>query len=141
MLEASKETEKFGIFKTDSLSMNIGMVLNKEFVAIEIANDHCYDQEVFCEPKGNWDDCFSFHEVEFAAQLEKDSMDELLNERRQSFEVVIEMEDQDLILMKNEGILSQRGNLMNLINFIDEEQMQENINEDDETRITLGEEI
>lgn len=64
-------------------------------------------------------------------------MDELLKERRNSFEVVIEMEDQDLILMRNEGILSQRGNLMDLINVIDEEQMQENINADDETRIAL----
>ena len=55
-------------------------------------------------------------------------MDDLLNQTRQSFEAVIEIEDQDLILMKNEGILSQRGNLMNLTNVIDEEQMQENIN-------------
>lgn len=49
------------------------------------------------------------------------------------------MEDQDLILMKNEGILSRKGNLKNLINVIDEEQMQENINADDETRIALEE--
>ena len=56
-------------------------------------------------------------------------------------EVVIEMEDQDLILMKNEGILSQRGSLMNLINVIDEEKMQENITVDDEKRIALEEEL
>jgi len=43
--------------------------------------------------------------------------------------------------MKNEGILFQKGNQMNLTNVIDENQMQENINEDDETRITLGEEL
>ena len=49
------------------------MVLNKEFFAIETANDHCYDQEVFYEPEGNWDDCFSFHEVEFVAQLEEET--------------------------------------------------------------------
>ena len=30
---------------------------------------------------------------------------------------------------------------MNLINVIDEKQVQENINEDDETRINLGEEL
>ena len=52
---------------------------------------------------------------------------------------IIEMGDQDLILMKNKGILSQRGNLMNLINVIDEEQMQENINADDEATIALEE--
>lgn len=73
VLEASKETERSGILKTDSFSVNTGMVLNKEFVAIEIANDHFYDREVFCEPEGNWDDFFSFHEVEFAAQLEKEA--------------------------------------------------------------------
>lgn len=73
VLEASKETERSDIFKTDSLSMNTGMVLNKEFVSIKTANDHCYDQEFFCEPEGNWDDCFSYHEVEFAAQLEENS--------------------------------------------------------------------
>ncbi len=66
-------------------------------------------------------------------------MDELLNERRKSFEAVIEMEDGDLILMKNEGIFSQRGNLMNLINVTDEEQMQENTNADDGARIALEE--
>ena len=66
-------------------------------------------------------------------------MDELLNERRQSFKVVIEMKHQDPILMNNEGILSHRGNLMNLINVIDEEQMRENINADDETRMVLEE--
>lgn len=49
------------------------------------------------------------------------------------------MEDQDLILMKNEGILSQRGSRMNLINVIDEEQMQKNINADDGERIALEE--
>jgi len=63
VLEASKETERYGIFKTDSFSVNTSMVLNKECFAIETANDHCYDQEVFCEPEGNWHDCFSFHEV------------------------------------------------------------------------------
>jgi len=41
--------------------------------------------------------------------------------------------------MKNEGILSQRGNLRNLINVIDEEQMQENINANDGARIALDE--
>jgi len=71
MLKASKETERSGIFKIDSLFMNAGM----EFVAIEIANDQCFDQEVFCEPKGNWDDCSSFHEVEFSDQLEKEAVD------------------------------------------------------------------
>jgi len=71
VLEASKDTKRSGIFKTDNLSVNVGMVLNKEFFAIETANDHCYAQEVLFEPKGNWDDCFLFHEVEFAAQLEK----------------------------------------------------------------------
>jgi len=66
-------------------------------------------------------------------------MDELLNQTRQSFKAVIKMEDRDLILMKNEGIVSQRGNLMNLINFIEEEKMQENINVDDGARIALEE--
>ena len=80
----------------------------------------------------------NFSEEEEFDWIQQDkSMDELLNERRQSFKAVIEMEDQDLILMKNEGILSRRGNLMNLINVIDEGQMQENINADDGTRIAL----
>lgn len=70
VLEASKETKRSDIFKTDSLSVNASM----EFVAIETANDHCFDQKVFCEPEGNWNDCFSFHEVEFAAQLEEETI-------------------------------------------------------------------
>ena len=41
-------------------------------------------------------------EEEFDWLQQKDSMDELHNERRQSFKAIIEMEDQDLILMKNE---------------------------------------
>lgn len=53
VLEASKGTERFDILETDSLSVNTTMVLNKEFVAIETTNDHCYNQEVFFEPKGN----------------------------------------------------------------------------------------
>jgi len=59
----------------------------------------------------------------------------------ESIEAVIEMRNQDLILMKNEGILSHRGNQMSLINVIDGKQIQENVNADDETRITLGEEL
>lgn len=57
----------------------------------------------------------------------------------ESIEAVMEMRNQDLILMKNEGILSQKGNQMSLINDFDEEQMQENINADGETRVALGE--
>jgi len=53
----------------------------------------------------------------------------------------MEMRIQDFILMKNEKILSYKCNQMSLINVIDEKQMQENVNEDDETRITLGEEL
>ena len=30
-------------------------------------------EEVLCEPEGNWDDFFSFHKVEFSAQLEKET--------------------------------------------------------------------
>ena len=56
-------------------------------------------------------------------------------------EAVMEMRIQDFILMKNEKILSYKCNQMSLINVIDEKQMQENVNEDDETRITLGEEL
>ena len=59
----------------------------------------------------------------------------------ESKEAIIEMKNQDLILMKNEGILSQKGNQMSLINVTDEKQMQENVNVDGETRITLGEEL
>lgn len=59
----------------------------------------------------------------------------------ESIEVVIEINNQDLILMKNEGILSQKGNQMSLINVIYENQMQENVNADGETMITLGEEL
>lgn len=51
------------------------------------------------------------------------------------------MKNQDPILMKNEGILSQKGNQMSLINVIDENKIQENVNADGETRITLGEEL
>ena len=51
------------------------------------------------------------------------------------------MRNQGLILMKNEEILSQKDKKMSLINLIDENQMQENVNEDDETRITLGQEL
>ena len=43
--------------------------------------------------------------------------------------------------MKNEGILSQKGNQMSLINVINENQIQGNVNANDETRITLGEEL
>lgn len=43
--------------------------------------------------------------------------------------------------MKNEGIFSQKGNQMILINVIDENEIQENVNADGETRITLGEEL
>jgi len=43
--------------------------------------------------------------------------------------------------MENEGILFQKGNKMSLINVIDENQMQENVNVDGETRITLGKEL
>ena len=67
MTEASSETTRYYVFKTDSLSVNESMVLNKEFVAIETANDHCYDQAVFCEPEGNWDDCF--HSMNLNLQL------------------------------------------------------------------------
>jgi len=59
----------------------------------------------------------------------------------ESIEAVMEMRNQDIILMKNEGILSQKGNQMSLINIIDQNQVQENVNEDDGTRITLGEEL
>lgn len=51
----------------------------------------------------------------------------------------MKMEDQNLILMKDEGILSQKGKPMNLINVVDEEQLQENINgEDGETHLATN---
>jgi len=49
------------------------------------------------------------------------------------------MRNQDLILMENEGILSQKGNQMNLIDVINENQMQEDYNADGEARIALEE--
>ena len=49
----------------------------------------------------------------------------------------MEMEDQNLILMKNEGKLSQRGKPMNLTNVIDKEKFQENANGEDGARIAL----
>ena len=49
----------------------------------------------------------------------------------------MEMEDQNIILMKNEGTLYQRGKPMNLTNFIDEEKLQENASPEDRTRISL----
>jgi len=57
----------------------------------------------------------------------------------ESIEVVIEMRNQDLILMMNERILSQKGNKMSLISVIGEKQMQENIDADSEARISLEE--
>ena len=56
----------------------------------------------------------------------------------ESKDVVIEMKNRDLILMKNEGILSQKGNQMSLINVVDENQIQENVSAYGETRIALG---
>jgi len=73
-------------------------------------------------------------EEKFDYIWKKRSMDE-------SIEAVMEMRNQDLILMKNEGILSQKGNQMSLISATNEYQVQENVNEDDGTRITLGEEL
>jgi len=46
----------------------------------------------------------------------------------ESKEAVIDMKNQDLILIKNEGKMSQRYNQMSLINVIDEKKMQENVN-------------
>jgi len=57
----------------------------------------------------------------------------------ESIEVFMERRNQDLILVKNEGIMSQKGNQMSFIDVIDENQMQENDNANDETSIVLGE--
>ena len=51
----------------------------------------------------------------------------------------MEMEDQNLILMKNERTLSQRGKTMNLTNVIDEEKLEENAKVEDKARIALEE--
>ena len=126
MTEASSETTWSYIFKTDSLCMMADIAGEKKpFKYI------CRGDEDL-EAKGDNENFLE--EDEFYYIQKKRSMDE-------SIEVFMEMKNQNLILMENEEILSQKGNQMSLINVIDEKQMQENVNEDDETRITLGEEL
>jgi len=115
MTEASSKTTRSYAFKTDNLCMIAGIAGEKKLCEDVFRMDE--DLEVKSD-KENFSE-----EEEFDWLQQKESMDELLNERIQTFKVVIEMEDQDLILMKNKGILSQRGNLMNLIDVIDEEQI------------------
>ena len=124
MTESSSETTRSYVVKTDSFYMMACIVGEKKPFEVIFRIDE--DLEV----KGDKEN-FS-EEEEFDWIQKKEYMDE-------SVEAIIEIGDQDLILMKNEGILSQRGNLMNLINVIDEEQMQENIDEDDGARIDLEE--
>ena len=114
MTKASSETTRSYAFKTDSLCMIAGIAREKKpFEDVSRVDE---DLEV----KGDKENFLE--EEEFDQMQQEESMDELLNERRQSFKAIIEMEDQDLILMKNEGILSQKGNKMSLINVIDEKQ-------------------
>ena len=105
MVEPSSGTIGSYIFKTDSVGM-----------MADIAGEKKPFKDIFrgdedLEAKGDWE---NFAEVkEFDYIQKKRSMDE-------SIEVVMEMRNQDLILIKNEGIFPQKGNQMSMINVIDE---------------------
>lgn len=89
MIEALIETIRSYIFKIDSLCMMVGIVVEKK----PFEDIFRIDEDL--EVKGNKEN-FS-KEEEFGQIQQKESM-----------EAVIEMGDQDLILMKNAGIVSER---------------------------------
>ena len=109
MTEASSEIIVSYVFKTDSLCMMAGIAGEKQ----PFEDIFRVDEDL--EVKGDKEN-FS-EEEEFDCIQKKKSMDE-------SIEAVIEMRNQDLILMRNEEILSKKGNQMSFINVIDENQMQ-----------------
>lgn len=124
MDEPLSGTIGYYIFKTDSLCMMAGIAGEKQPFEDIFRGDE--DLEI----KGDKENLSE--EKKFGFIQKKRYMDE-------SIETVMEVRSQDLILMKNEGILSQKGNQMSLIDAIDGNQMQKNDNADDETRIALGE--
>ena len=91
MVEASSETTESYAFKTDSLCMMVGIAGEKQ------PFEDIFKVDEDLEVKGDKEN-FS-EEEEFDCIQKKKSMDE-------SKEAVIEMKNHDLILMKNEGILS-----------------------------------
>ena len=98
MTETSSETTRSYVFKTDNLCMITGIAGEKKLY------EDVFRIDEDLEAKGDKEN-FS-KEEEFDWLQQKESMDGLLNQTRQSFKVFIEMEDHDPILMKNEGILS-----------------------------------
>lgn len=126
MVEPLGGTIESYISKTDSLCMVANIAGEKQPFEDIFRGDE--DLEI----KGDKEN-FS-EEEEFDCIQKGKSMDD-------SIEAFMEMRNQDLILMKNEEILSQKGNQMSLINVFDENKMQENVNVEVETNITLGEEL
>ena len=62
VLEASKETKRSYIFKTNSLLVNAGTTVDEKFFAIKEIRDYGYNQGIL--------DYFSLHKVECSTQLE-----------------------------------------------------------------------
>jgi len=85
MTEASSETTRSYVFKTDNLCMIAGIAgekkLCKDVFRMDKYIEETSDKENFSE------------EEEFHWSQHKESKDEYVNERRQVFKVVIEMED------------------------------------------------